>query len=190
MSKISFEVWGVDDGRVIYLFKIENASGAYVELTNYGATLVSVNVPERDGKIGNVILGYPSINGYLNDLCYIGSTIGRFANRIAKAKFELNGITYQLAETGGTESVTLTTQQIPIHSHVPGAANVGNSDDPLNAVWAASALAKAYAVPGAVDNLNPALIQPAGGNQPHENMMPFLVITYIISLFGVFPSPN
>jgi aldose 1-epimerase len=104
LSKISFEVWGIDNGRVIYLFKIENASGAYVELTNYGATLVSVNVPDRGGKIGNVILGYPSINGYLNDACYIGSTIGRFANRIANAKFELNGNTYQLENNDGVNS--------------------------------------------------------------------------------------
>ncbi|MCQ6958562.1 aldose epimerase family protein [Mucilaginibacter aquariorum] len=104
MSKISFGVWGVDDGRVIHLFKIENASGAYVELTNYGATLVSVNVPDRDGKIGNVILGYPSLSGYLNDTCYIGSTIGRFANRIANAKFELDGITYQLENNDGANS--------------------------------------------------------------------------------------
>jgi aldose 1-epimerase len=104
LSKISFEVWGVDNGRVIYLFKIENASGAYVELTNYGSTLVSVNVPDRDGKIGSVILGYPSLDGYLNDSCYIGSTIGRFANRIANAKFELNGIAYQLENNDGINS--------------------------------------------------------------------------------------
>jgi aldose 1-epimerase len=104
VSKISFEVWGIDNGRVIYLFKIENASGAYVELTNYGATLVSVNVPDKDGEIGNVILGYPSLSGYLNDTCYIGSTIGRFANRIADAKFELNGVTYQLENNDGTNS--------------------------------------------------------------------------------------
>jgi len=104
VSKISFEVWGGDDGRVIHLFKIENASGAYVELTNYGATLVSVNVPDKDGKIGNVILGYPSIDGYLNDTCYIGSTIGRFANRIANAKFELNGVSYQLENNDGANN--------------------------------------------------------------------------------------
>lgn len=96
MSKISYKVWGAVDAKEVYLFRIENSGGAYAEFTNYGATIVSVNVPDKDGKIGNVILGFPALEGYLADTCYIGATIGRFANRIDQAKFVLDNKTYYL----------------------------------------------------------------------------------------------
>ncbi len=89
------------DGRDIYLFKLQSTSGSYVELSNYGATVVSVNVPDRNGKIDNVVLGFDSLQGYLQDKCYIGSTIGRFANRIGNAKFIMDGIEYFLEANDG-----------------------------------------------------------------------------------------
>jgi aldose 1-epimerase len=95
-GSISSTPWGTHGGKAVYCFKLENAAGAYVEVTNYGATLVSVFVPDRRGVLDNVILGFSSLEGYLNDTCYIGSTVGRVANRIHKASFRLDGHTYAL----------------------------------------------------------------------------------------------
>ena len=92
-------------------------------------------------------------------------------------------------QSGGVETVTLTISQIPAHSHVPLCnAAAGSSDTPSNNFWAAATGATNYdnGVPGAA--MDPATIGSAGGSQPHDNMIPFLVINFIISLFGVFPS--
>jgi len=97
-----------------------------------------------------------------------------------------NGFT--LAEMAGTEEVTLTVQQIPVHSHAPLASNNGGSDTPTGNVWGSTATGKPYGTPGTPVQMNAASISPIGGSQPHENMIPFLAINYIISLFGVFPN--
>jgi len=98
MVTLSDQLWGEQEGKEIHLFKMENSSGAYVELTNYGGTLVSVVVPDRNGALGNVVFGYPVLKGYLEDNAYIGSTVGRFANRIANARFAIDGRVYQLED--------------------------------------------------------------------------------------------
>lgn len=90
--------------REIVLLKLQNARGAYVELCNYGATLVSMIVPDRYGKLENIILRYHPIEGYFSDKFYMGSTVGRFANRIARAQFQLNGTTYLLDKNDGNNS--------------------------------------------------------------------------------------
>lgn len=98
------------------------------------------------------------------------------------------GTTYLIGEMSGVESVTLTQNQIPIHTHAPLASSApGNSGTPTNSVWAKPASTTMYqqVVPDA--SMGAAAVQPTGGSQPHENMMPFLVITFIISLFGLFP---
>ena len=98
---------------------------------------------------------------------------------------------YQLGETGGTEQVTLTTNQIPIHTHAPLASDAGGTaDSPGNNFWAASSLGKPYVAGPPGVQMNPQSISPTGGSQPHDNMMPFLCVTYIISLFGLYPSPT
>jgi microcystin-dependent protein len=98
-----------------------------------------------------------------------------------------NGFT--LAETGGTETVTLTLQQIPSHSHVPLAnSDSGTATTPTNNVWAASADLTQYATAPNAAIMNNGAIGPAGGNQPHDNRLPFLCVDFIISLFGIFPS--
>jgi microcystin-dependent protein len=102
------------------------------------------------------------------------------------------GTTFQIGEKGGTESVTLTTQQIPVHSHVPICSNdAGNQSTPANNIWAGCAQ-QVYvdANLGIAANMNAAAVNAAGGSQPHENMAPFLVISFIISLFGIFPRQN
>jgi microcystin-dependent protein len=104
---------------------------------------------------------------------------------------------YLLAQKAGVESVTLSQPQIPIHGH-PFIAdgNPGNTGAPANMYFAKTASTAVYTVPNSSSNpdppnyrnLNAAELQPQGGNQPHENMQPFLVLNYIISLFGIFPS--
>lgn len=102
---------------------------------------------------------------------------------------------YQLAQSGGSESVTITTQTTPIHTH-PALCNNGsgnNTSNPAGGIWAFADTNNygSAAVPK-TGNMGTAAIMttPAGGSQPHDNMIPFLCINYIMSLFGIFPSPN
>jgi microcystin-dependent protein len=99
---------------------------------------------------------------------------------------------YIIGEKAGVESVTLTTQQIPVHTHafLASAAN-GQQAQPQNAYLAQTNPGFPYVAASQPHvQLNAGSLAPVGGSQPHENMMPFLVITFIISLFGVFPSQN
>ncbi len=84
------------DGREIYLYTLRNSSGMIVKITDYGATVVSIWVSDRNGKFADAALGYDSLPGYLHGRAYFGCTVGRYANRIAKGKFNLDGKTYQL----------------------------------------------------------------------------------------------
>ena len=99
-----------------------------------------------------------------------------------------------IGETGGTETVTLTTQQIPIHTHAMNATGTAQQASPQNAIMATvgstQAGANAYGVSPVTTPLVNSSIGPAGGSQPHENMQPTLFVSYIISLFGIFPSPT
>jgi microcystin-dependent protein len=96
---------------------------------------------------------------------------------------------FALAQTGGAESVTLTTSQIPAHSHVPlGNANSGNQSGPGNGFWASPTTGTVYSSTAPSLVMDPAAIGSAGGSQPHDNMNPFLVVNFILSLFGIFPS--
>ena len=100
------------------------------------------------------------------------------------------GQTFQLAENGGVETVTLNTNQIPIHSHSMLCSSVaGNSTNPLNGIAAFSDLNQ-YSTQAANTQMgNPALSSNAtGGSQPHDNFMPYLCVNFIISMFGIFPS--
>jgi microcystin-dependent protein len=99
------------------------------------------------------------------------------------------GTNFQLAEMGGVESVTLSTQQMPNHTH-PLVGNTGNGTqaNPSNNVLATSTIVKPYAQETADTPMAPNIVQPAGGSQPHENLQPYLCINFIISLFGLFPS--
>ncbi|MBE7177336.1 MAG: galactose mutarotase [Mucilaginibacter polytrichastri] len=93
---ITYTDWGYIENRKICLFTIRNRQGAYVQLTNYGATLVSVCVPDRNGMNGHAVLGFNRLDAYRDDSCYIGSTVGRFANRISQARCVLDGYMLKL----------------------------------------------------------------------------------------------
>jgi microcystin-dependent protein len=102
-----------------------------------------------------------------------------------------SGTTYVLAEMAGEEQVTLTTQQMPTHNHqLAATTNIANETGPDQNVLAQSSAAKMYIQDTPTAQLAPNTISVDGGSQPHENMQPFLVINYIISLFGIFPSPT
>ena len=100
------------------------------------------------------------------------------------------GGSYVLAEPGGVESVTLTSQQIPVHSHPLLASNDIPTVASPHSALPGQAAHKIYRTGAPTVFLNPASVTPAGGSQPHENCQPFLCVDYIISLFGLFPSPT
>ena len=96
---------------------------------------------------------------------------------------------FALGQSGGAETVTLTTSQIPAHSHVPQCfSNPGNSSSPAGGVWASTAPTTIYDNTAPSLAMSPAALGSSGGSQPHDNMVPFLVVNFIISLFGIFPS--
>lgn len=92
------------DGREIVLLRISNASGAYTELTNLGASVVSVVVPDKNGVLSNVVLRYDRLNDYFTDKFYMGSTIGRFSNRVSNARFVMDGMVYTLDKNDSENS--------------------------------------------------------------------------------------
>lgn len=83
------------DGRAVEAVTLRNAKGVRAAVINYGAALQSLVMPDRDGKLADVTLGYSSLDGYLTKPEYFGATVGRFANRLADGKFTLDGKTYQ-----------------------------------------------------------------------------------------------
>ena len=93
---IQVSPWGQHLGREVWLVTMRSPTGSYVELTNLGATVVSVVVPDHHARLTGVVLGFPSLAGYLSDTCYLGRTVGRVANRISHGTFCLNGIQYRL----------------------------------------------------------------------------------------------
>ena len=89
----------VEDFDSIKLYTLKNDSGMTVKVTNYGAIITSIVVPDRDGKLADVALGYNKVEDYINavDKPYFGAVVGRYGNRIAEGKFTLDGIEYKLA---------------------------------------------------------------------------------------------
>lgn len=83
-------------GEAVSVYTLENQSGARVRVTDYGAALVSIFVPDRDGVMQDVLLGYDNVTGYEKNTCYFGAVIGRCGNRIANAQVTINGVTYKL----------------------------------------------------------------------------------------------
>ena len=100
---------------------------------------------------------------------------------------------FVLAETGGAEEITLTVNQIPSHSHPAlGSTNTATGTAPQGNVLSAlpTATSSAYGTDNPQISISPQSLSPVGGSQPHTNMQPYLCISYIISLFGIFPSPT
>jgi len=90
-----------EDVNAIKTYTLINKPGNYVTITNYGAKVMSIVVPDKDGNKGNVVLGYDEADEYLSGNLYFGAIVGRYANRIAHGKFSLDGVSYQLDKNNG-----------------------------------------------------------------------------------------
>ncbi len=88
-------------GNSVDLYTLRNSKGVETSITNYGGIVVSLKVPDRNGNLGDVVLGFDSLDGYLKGHPYFGAIIGRYGNRIAKGRFSLNGHEYTLARNNG-----------------------------------------------------------------------------------------
>lgn len=94
---ISKKMLKVHNGKEIYQFTIQNEHGAELVVTNFGVTIIAIRMPDRNGKLDEVVLGYDDIETYIkHDGLYFGSIIGRYGNRIKDGRFQLNGKTFQL----------------------------------------------------------------------------------------------
>jgi aldose 1-epimerase len=89
------------DGTAVEVFTLTNAGGMEVRTIPYGAVIVSIKVPDRDGRFEDVVLGFDNLEDYLKRRTFFGAVVGRYGNRIAKGRFTLDGNTYQLATNNG-----------------------------------------------------------------------------------------
>jgi aldose 1-epimerase len=99
---IERQAWGEVDGQEVALYTLTNAHGLVLKVTSYGATVTELHVPDRTGKLADVVLGFADLEGYQKGTAYFGAIVGRVANRIRGAKFKLEGKQYQLAANNGT----------------------------------------------------------------------------------------
>lgn len=110
--------------------------------------------------------------------------------RVAMHQGSIGVSTYVMGQTGGVENVTVSTNQIPSHSHTIGAVSAnGNTPTPAGSVFAASSAGQYVPVASATGAMGD-MVSATGGSQPHNNLQPFLVVNCIISLFGVYPSQS
>jgi aldose 1-epimerase len=93
------------DGTVIDAYTLKNAHGSWAKVITYGATLTELYVPDKTGKPGDIVLGFSDLDGYLSNHPYFGATVGRYANRIAKGHFTLDGKEYSLFLNNGPNSL-------------------------------------------------------------------------------------
>ena len=89
------------DGTEVEIFTLTNPNGVEVRAMTYGGIIVSLRVPDRDGQLEDIVLGFDDLDGYLNGHPYFGTIVGRYANRIAEGQFVLDGETYALARNNG-----------------------------------------------------------------------------------------
>lgn len=96
---------GFHNGYKLWTVTAANSKGAQVTFTNYGAAIMSVMVPDKEGSLGDVVLGYDDVQGFIEGTASQGAVVGRFANRISKGEFELNGVHYTLFKNDGENTL-------------------------------------------------------------------------------------
>ncbi len=89
------------EGREVFVYTLASSKGLRARITDYGATLVSLYVPDRNGHLEDIVLGFDDLQGYIDHTAYMGATVGRYANRIGGARFTLDGVAYTLAANNG-----------------------------------------------------------------------------------------
>src|SRR5262249_37706604 len=101
-AKVKKESFGkTEDGQNVDIYTLTNSRGAQAKITNYGGIVTALRVPDRHGKMDDVVLGFDNLDAYLKGHPYFGAIIGRYGNRIAKGRFTLNGVEYKLAVNNG-----------------------------------------------------------------------------------------
>jgi aldose 1-epimerase len=129
-SSITREPFGkTGEGTPVELFTLKNDAGMTVKITNYGGIIVSIVVPDKNGKAGDVVLGFDQFEGYIKNPPYLGALIGRYGNRIGHAKFSLEGKSYSLPPNNNGNS---------LHGGLKGFDKVVWKAEPLNAVTGAA----------------------------------------------------
>src|SRR5450631_16777 len=103
VSKVPFGK--TPDGTPVDLYTLRNRSGMEATIMTYGGTLTSLKVPDKNGKFGDVVLGFDNLDSYVRSSPYFGALIGRYGNRIAKGRFTLDGQTYTLAINNAPNSL-------------------------------------------------------------------------------------
>ncbi|MDI1249321.1 MAG: galactose mutarotase [Lacunisphaera sp.] len=104
-ASVTSKPFGTADGKEVSLYTLRNASGAEATITNYGGIVVTLLVPDRTGKMVDVVLGYDDLASYIKTTPYFGALIGRYGNRIAQGKFTLDGKTHNLAVNDGANTL-------------------------------------------------------------------------------------
>jgi aldose 1-epimerase len=99
------EVFGIHQGKEVYLLTLTNKAGNVIRLTNWGAKITWIEVPDKNGKKDNITFGYDNFNDMIKGDMSFGSTVGRYANRIAKGKFKLDGVEYTLPLNNGPNTL-------------------------------------------------------------------------------------
>jgi aldose 1-epimerase len=103
---ITKSVFGkLPDSSAVDLYTLRNKSGIEARIITYGGIVVSIDTPDRNGKLDDIVLGFDSLSGYVHDSPYFGAIVGRYANRIAKGRFTLDGKTYQLPVNNAPNSL-------------------------------------------------------------------------------------
>ena len=101
-ARVTKESFGkTSDGQNVDIYTLTNRRGAEIKITNYGGIITSLKVPDRNGKLGDIVLGFDNLDAYLKGSPYFGAIIGRYGNRIAKGRFTLDGHQYTLAVNNG-----------------------------------------------------------------------------------------
>lgn len=100
-QRVEKQAFGKVDGTPVDLYTLTNDRGVQAQITNYGGIVVMLKVPDRGGELGDVVLGYDNLAGYIKQNPFFGSLVGRYANRIAKGKFSLDGKQYTLVQNNG-----------------------------------------------------------------------------------------
>jgi aldose 1-epimerase len=120
---VKVESFGKANGQEVRLYTVTNANGLKARIMNYGAIVLSLEVPDKKGQMADVVLGYDNLDGYLKTSPYFGAIVGRYGNRIAKGRFTLDGTTY--------DKLAINNGENHLHGGVKGFDKVVWTDEPI-----------------------------------------------------------